>query len=94
MALHDLQAGDVMLTDQHRDILAFEQQWWKYAGAKETAVRERFGMDSTRYYQVVNWIIDQPEALEVDALTVRRLRRLREQRARHRSAVNRSFGLE
>jgi hypothetical protein len=42
------------LGDLEREILDFEQQWWKYAGAKETAVRERFDMSSTPYYQVLS----------------------------------------
>ena len=45
-------------------ILDFERQWWKYAGAKEQAVREKFDMSSTRYYQVLNALIDRPEALD------------------------------
>ena len=64
------------LSDRDREILEFERQWWKYAGAKETAVREKFDMSSTRYYQVLNALIDKPEALEADPLLVRRLRRL------------------
>ena len=69
-----------------REILAFERQWWKYAGAKEQAVREKFQMSATRYYQVLNALIDKPEALAVDPLLVKRLRRLRETRQRVRSA--------
>ena len=65
------------LTERDREILEFERQWWKYAGAKEQAVREKFDMSSTRYYQVLNALIDRPEALEADPLLVRRLRRLR-----------------
>ena len=74
------------LTETEREILAFERQWWKYAGAKETAVRERFGMSSTRYYQVLNALIDRPEALAFDPMLVRRLTRLRAARQRQRSA--------
>ena len=74
------------LSERDLDILAFERQWWKYAGAKESAVREQFGMSSTRYYQVLNALIDRPEALEADPLLVRRLRRLRAARQRQRSA--------
>ena len=48
------------LSDRDREILEFERQWWKYAGAKETAVREKFDMSSTRYYQVLNALIDRP----------------------------------
>jgi len=31
-----------------REMLAFEAQWWKYAGAKEQAIRELFDMSATR----------------------------------------------
>ena len=54
------------LSDRDREILEFERQWWKYAGAKETAVREKFDMSATRYYQVRIALIDRPEALEAD----------------------------
>ncbi|HYG92304.1 MAG TPA: DUF3263 domain-containing protein [Nocardioides sp.] len=79
------------LSDRDREILEFERQWWKYAGAKETAVREKFDMSSTRYYQVLNALIDRPEALAADPLLVRRLRRLRSQRQRQRSARRLGF---
>jgi hypothetical protein len=74
------------LSERDAEILAFERQWWKYAGAKEQAVREKFQMSATRYYQVLNALIDKPEALAVDPLLVKRLRRLRETRQRIRSA--------
>jgi Protein of unknown function (DUF3263) len=79
------------LSDRDREILDFERQWWKYAGAKETAVREKFDMSSTRYYQVLNALIDRPEAIEADPLLVRRLRRLRSARQRQRSARRLGF---
>ena len=79
------------LSEREREILDFERQWWKYAGAKETAVREKFDMSSTRYYQVLNALIDRPEALEADPLMVRRLRRLRAARQRQRSARRLGF---
>jgi hypothetical protein len=69
-----------------REILAFERQWWKYAGAKEQAIKELFDMSATRYYQVVNALIDTPEALDADPMLVKRLRRLRASRQRARSA--------
>lgn len=80
-------------TDEHRDMIDFERSWWKYAGAKEAEIRERFAVTSTRYYQLLNWAIDQPEALEHDPMTVKRLRRLREQRAARRSARRLGFEL-
>lgn len=74
------------LTPEELEILEFERQWWKYSGAKETAVRERWDMSSTRYYQVLNALLDRPEALAADPLLVRRLQRLRDQRRRVRSS--------
>ena len=94
-ALHDHDrdsvGGSPALSERDREILDFERQWWKYAGAKETAVREKFDMSSTRYYQVLNALIDRPEALEADPLLVRRLRRLRSARQRQRSARRLGF---
>ncbi len=75
-----------MLSDRDVEILAFERQWWKFAGAKEQAVRDKFQMSATRYYQVLNALIDKPEALVQDPLLVKRLRRLRAARQRFRSA--------
>jgi hypothetical protein len=75
----------VSLPARERDMLAFERQWWRYAGAKEAAIRERFGMSATRYYQVLNALVDRPEALAVDPLLVRRLSRMRAARQRQRS---------
>ncbi|MEI2730864.1 MAG: DUF3263 domain-containing protein [Dermatophilaceae bacterium] len=78
--------GDQPLSERDREILAFERQWWKYAGAKEQAVKELFDMSATRYYQVLNGLIDNPAALAADPMLVKRLRRLRTQRQRQRSA--------
>jgi hypothetical protein len=74
------------LDRRDREVLAFERQWWKYAGAKEQAIRELFDMSSTRYYQVLNSLIDNPAALAADPMLVKRLRRLRAARQRQRSA--------
>ena len=79
------------LSRRDRDILAFERQWWKYAGAKEQAIREMFDMSPTRYYQVLNAVIDNPAALAEDPLLVRRLRRLRTSRQKARSARRLGF---
>jgi len=78
--------GAEALSERDRAILAFERQWWKYAGAKETAVRELFDLSATRYYQVLNTLIDNPDALAADPLLVKRLRRMRDERQRARSA--------
>ena len=77
---------DGSLSEREREILAFERQWWKYAGAKEQAVKDLFDLSATRYYQVLNALIDRPEALVHDPMLVKRLRRLRTTRQRTRSA--------
>src|SRR4051794_6341582 len=74
------------LSERDKRVLEFERQWWKYAGAKEQAVREHFGMSATRYYQVLNALVDRPEAIAFDPMLVKRLRRLRQARRRARSA--------
>jgi hypothetical protein len=78
--------GDGRLAERDLEILSFERQWWKYAGAKEQAIRELFDMSSTRYYQLLNQLIDRHEALEHDPMLVKRLRRQRAQRQRQRAA--------
>jgi hypothetical protein len=74
------------LTERERAILAFERKWWQYAGAKEQAIRELFAMSATRYYQLLNALIDRHEALVHDPMLVKRLRRVRAARQRQRSA--------
>jgi hypothetical protein len=70
------------LSRREHEMLTFERHWWRQA----TAIRDRFGVPPTRYYQVLNALVDRPEALAVDPLLVRRLRRLRRARARTRSS--------
>lgn len=72
--------------DRERAILDFERQWWRHAGAKEQAVRDRFGMPANRYYQVLNALIDHPEAVAHAPMVVNRLRRLRSARRRARTS--------
>jgi Protein of unknown function (DUF3263) len=72
------------LTEREERILAFENKWWKHAGSKEQAIRDTFGLSSTRYYQLLNGLLDNPAALERDPVLVGRLRRLRSTRSRTR----------
>lgn len=73
------------LSERDREILDFERQRWKYAGAKETAIREEFDLSSTRYYQVLNALLEHPGAMQYDAQLVGRLRRIRDARRGVRS---------
>ena len=88
----DNEAAGSSLSQRDRQILEFERQWWKYAGAKEQAIRELFDMSATRYYQIINALIDNPDALAFDPMLVKRLRRMRAARQRARST--RRLGIE
>jgi hypothetical protein len=85
-------AAELEPEERWRDIIDFEREWWRATPSKEAAIRERFGMSPARYYQALNRLLDQPEALSYDPMLVRRLRRLREARRRKRFA--RRLGLE
>ncbi|KLO27490.1 MULTISPECIES: DUF3263 domain-containing protein [Mycobacteriaceae] len=81
------------LSRREHDILSFERDWWKYAGAKEEAIKERFALSATRYYQVLNALVDRPEALAADPMLVKRLRRLRSSRQKARAARRLGFDI-
>lgn len=68
------------LSDLEIKILDFERSWWRYAGAKESAIKELFDLTPARYYQLLNDLIDRDEALAASPILVKRLRRLREAR--------------
>jgi len=76
----------VPLSDLDRDLLDFEREWWRFAGAKEAAIRDRFAMSSGDYYRALSRLMDRDAAMEHDSLLVRRLRRQRLVRQRERSA--------
>lgn len=78
------QVAPLGLTARDLEMLTFERHWWRAAGAKETAIRDRFELSPTRYYQVLNALVDRPAALAADPLLVRRLRRVRAARQRTR----------
>src|SRR6476660_5150312 len=89
-AFRPTEAGaGAQLSERDEQVLAFERQWWKYAGAKEQAIRELFDMSATRYYQVLNALIDDQAALEHDPMLIKRLRRMRSSRQRARTSARR-----
>jgi hypothetical protein len=73
------------LSDLEFRILEFERSWWRFAGAKESAIKENFDLSAPRYYQILNDLIDRQEALEASPMLVKRLRRLREARTSART---------
>jgi hypothetical protein len=74
------------LTAREKEMLLLERKWFQYAGVKENFIRERWDISTTRYFQLLNQIIDKESALAWDPVTVNRLRRLRAERQRSRSA--------
>ena len=73
------------LSERDMRLLAFERGTWRTAGAKEQAIVEALGISATRYYQLLNELIDRPEALAFDPALVKRLRAQRARRQRIRS---------
>lgn len=84
-AIHQ-ETADSGLSDLELRILDFEKQWWRFSGAKESSIKELFNMTPPAYYQLLNNLIDRPEALLQEPMLVKRLRRLREARTEARSA--------
>jgi hypothetical protein len=77
--------SDSSLSDLEFRILEFERSWWRFAGAKESAIKELFDLSAPRYYQILNDLIDRQDALEASPMLVKRLRRLREARTSART---------
>jgi hypothetical protein len=77
--------SDPSLSDLEFRILEFERSWWRFAGAKESAIKELFDLSAPRYYQILNDLIDRQDALEASPMLVKRLRRLREARTSART---------
>ena len=74
------------LSERETRVLAFVRHWWRQPGAKEQAISDQLGLSATRYYQMLNELIDRPEAMVADPVLVKRLRRQRSRRERIRSA--------
>ena len=85
-ALENSETAGSTLTDLERRILEFERDWWRFAGAKESAIKELFDLTAPRYYQLLNDLIDRADALEAAPMLVKRRRRLREARMSARTA--------
>ena len=74
----------VELTTREREILDFERVWWSEPGPKDEAIKNRFELSTTRYYEILGELLDNEAAYDYDPLVVRRLRRLRARRRRAR----------
>jgi len=76
------------LSDEHKAMLDHEALFYKDSGAKADAIREKFGMNTTRYYQTINSLIDHPAALSYNPQLINRLTRIRDTRRSSRSGKN------
>jgi Protein of unknown function (DUF3263) len=74
------------LTQRDIEIMDFERSWWKHAGVKEQAIKERFDMSATRYYQLLSDLLENPAAMAHDPILIKRLKRLRSYRQKQRVA--------
>ncbi len=86
MSAQEEPAMHVALSELELRILDFEASWWRYAGAKEAAIKELFELSAARYYQLLNDLIDRDDALAASPMLVKRLRRLRDARMNTRTA--------
>lgn len=73
------------LSSRDEEILDFESRHWTYAGSKEQGIKDLFDLSTTRYYQILNQLIDSEAALAYKPLLIKRLRRDRTKRQRTRS---------
>lgn len=74
------------LTELEAGILEFEERWFAADGAKDAEIRARFDLSGPRYHQILNALLDRPEALAYRPMLVKRLARLRAKRQQDRSA--------
>ena len=81
------------LTKLEIEMLDFERTWWRYAGVKESSIKELFNLTPPAYYQLLNNLIDRSEALLAEPILVKRLRRLRDSRTAQRSSSKLGFSL-
>lgn len=58
-------------------VLDLEHRHFPRPGDKERAIQDSFHMSPTRYFQIVNAMIDDPRVVHSDPVLVNRLRRLR-----------------
>ncbi|QAY05776.1 hypothetical protein SEA_VASANTI_38 [Gordonia phage Vasanti] len=73
------------MTDDDRRVLDFAALRWNHSGNQADAIHAEFDVSVTRFWQRVNTLLDDPEALAYAPQLVNRLRRIRSTRAQRRS---------
>ncbi len=78
------------LSERDMRILGFERRGWRSPGVKEQVIAEVLDIPATWYYQLLNELIDRPEALAFDPVLVKpqraRRQRVRSSRSKGRPA--------
>jgi Protein of unknown function (DUF3263) len=80
----DQDRGPMGLSARDRAIIDLERAWRHLARSKSSEIRVRFRISPSRYYELLNTLLDDPDAYEYDPLTVKRTLRLRNDRRRLR----------
>ncbi|QNH96849.1 DUF3263 domain-containing protein [Corynebacterium anserum] len=70
-------APGASLSERERAMLDFERRWWRNPSRKQEEIRRTFDVPPVRYFQQLNNLINKPEALDYDPVTVRMLLRRR-----------------
>jgi hypothetical protein len=68
------------LSPRDQSILEFEASWPRHTGIKTHLILTSLQLRVSRYYQLLNQIIDDPAALPFDPMLVKRLQRERDAR--------------
>lgn len=74
------------LTELERDVLDIAGRNYRYAGSREADIRAELRIAPTRFWQILNSLLDRPEALAYAPATVKRHTRLRA-KARHERSI-------
>ena len=72
-----------MLTAVDRQVLELEKNWKRGDGTKTSVIREKLGMSGTQYYQILNRLLGNRDAIEAEPQLIGRLVRAREERRIH-----------
>ena len=75
------------MTKVQQAILNFETQWWLRLGSKDAAIREVFGLEPGRYYQLLDGLLDESEAMVQAPATISRHRHWRDLRHRREAGL-------
>ena len=74
------------LSEVEEAMLEFAGRFYRQPGRQADAIRDEFGVSVTRFWQLVNQLVDTQAALAHDPVLVHRLQQIRAQRDTGRAA--------